>query len=732
MPRPTDVSQAYFYREMLREALTVGAGEYTPNAWQSQYGEDPNIWVPLNDPYGMYEDKTATMERIMSLKIDVGITRAPNNKVSEAFFSFPYGFKGLILKDVDARRKLITLFENAGYVTRIDNEGITLEPYRSITQSQTSEQITSDIELVFSIMKEENRLIPSKDKVTPFSREEGTYTFFNRKTHRNEIRLRDEHLEKMNLPTFKDNKKVLDTIMIPYNDRRQLKSLDVKPLFNIENRHICSMTGQVTKVRACNLYGSVVTMNPTIARNSGIELVWVKDLETYIYRYDPRFSLGRARVAGNSNRDENDDGDEERLLWYQTSYLESLGYKYCNGSEDWCNKGQPIKHRPSEFLYSENYRAIHCRPIFDYSIKDEGEVLFWMDHQSPLYYKGEFNNGDVDYSHTAGDSAGVPFNCSPEKFYGYYSEDDKGNLLVTRHAIPKTRYYGTEIELECKSDTDAKIMLEEVIPALLKIGFVSGTDGSLDNGVEFRSCPQVYNVLKENLKKFFEVVSPHFKVRSTCGVHIHVSREGLTELDIGKMLSIVYNHNNADKIEEIAGRESGEYQEYESGMPLYLATDMGRPLYKDGVAIGRDAPKPPKLKIAKGNIYFKNLGSVCVGPEKRRITKKSFHKNNKYTAINTNHTHTIEFRLFAGTKDYTVMMKYLGFVDALINFSKQTSLTTFSFKEFAEWVATKAARTYPELAKHMFPKRNGMGGVIPNFKFDKYMERRNKKKGVAA
>ena len=142
-------------------------------------------------------------------------------------------------------------------------------------------------------------------------------------------------------------------------------------------------------------------------------------------------------------------------------------------------------------------------------------------------------------------------------------------------------------------------------------------------------------------------------------------------------------------------------------------------------------------KDAKGNKrLFKNAFSYStrlseydtVTVEKtKKLRRLKVMKDDKYTAINTLHAHTVEFRLFAGTIDFSQMMIYAGFVDGLINYVKQASLDCGNVEEFKTWVTTKAAVTYPELATKLNPTLKKLVGAIPNFNINTYMARKAKK-----
>ena len=254
--------------------------------------------------------------------------------------------------------------------------------------------------------------------------------------------------------------------------------------------------------------------------------------------------------------------------------------------------------------------------------------------------------------------------------------DKKGDLEITKYAKPKERYYGIEIEHERRTGADAFIMLTEVIPVLKEIGFVCGTDYSIQDGLEFRSCPQTFSVLRANLKKFYDTVKPYFKSTENCGVHIHVSRSSLSNYQIGKLIGFVYNRKNAAQIEDVSRRPSGRWQEFDSGSSFI----------EDERLDMSSLDNQPRLRLNKRKI---------VRPPRAKTIKFSNH--NKYTAINTGLDHTVEFRLFAGCDFFTGTMAYLEFVDSLCKYT-ETGKVDYSlrdllkFDSYKKWLTSKGKR----------------------------------------
>ena len=224
------------------------------------------------------------------------------------------------------------------------------------------------------------------------------------------------------------------------------------------------------------------------------------------------------------------------------------------------------------------------------------------------------------------------------------------------------RYVGTELELahkqligidyEDEDDDDENHVSSNLqkradkISEYFKDWAFFKQDGSLQNsGFEIVSIPLT---LEEQRKYWSEELFDKLNKKGfvsydstvSCGLHFHVSRAGLTYLQIGKVLKFLHNKDNRIFIKKIAQRHSDDYAEFRSK---------------------------------------KTFGYV----------NKEFYKN-KYDALNLGHKDTIEFRLFKGTLNHAAFHKNLEFCDSLINFcapcrfSVGESLNWWNFVNYVE------------------------------------------------
>jgi hypothetical protein len=162
------------------------------------------------------------------------------------------------------------------------------------------------------------------------------------------------------------------------------------------------------------------------------------------------------------------------------------------------------------------------------------------------------------------------------------------------------------------------------------------SDGSLSNGFEIVTCPATLNAHRENWDKFLNGAAiKHLKSwnTDTTGMHIHISRNHLTQLDIGKLLVFINDSKNEEFVNHIAGRNSDQWA------------------------------KKSNKKISD-----------------------AVHSSEKYEAVNMSHRNTIEFRIFKGNLAKQGLFRVMEFVHALVGFSKTTSMTKLSYKDFIKYM----------------------------------------------
>lgn len=254
--------------------------------------------------------------------------------------------------------------------------------------------------------------------------------------------------------------------------------------------------------------------------------------------------------------------------------------------------------------------------------------------------------------------------------------------------VENVRMFGVEVELEfdkpslVKAGLDRFVMARKVKDALGKDFIEIKEDGSLTMNGKYNGAPEfdVDGTKNGKLYAGFEAVScpacieTHRKrwmafekmaefamLRAwdteTCGLHVHVSRDSLTLLQIGRMLAFVNHPSNRHFIQKIAGRGDSKYCKNHSKK----LSDSLHPEYGDH-------------------------------DEKRRV------------AVNVQNLHTIEFRIFRGTVRACHIIRNIEFVDAMCDYCYPASrafkelFTPFGFIDFAMNAKTHTGRKWPILA----------------------------------
>jgi hypothetical protein len=205
--------------------------------------------------------------------------------------------------------------------------------------------------------------------------------------------------------------------------------------------------------------------------------------------------------------------------------------------------------------------------------------------------------------------------------------------------------FGIELEVEGRNG-DSYAAAEFARRHLSKDYCVFKTDGSLGaGGFEIVTRPDSVVYHKSNWQALF-ANSPSKMMSSwtngRCGMHIHVSRRPLSELQIGKLLCFLNDPFNERFVVRVAGRRSDRW----------------------------------------GRI------------EKKKVTDAK-RTRDRYVALNLTNDRTIEFRIFKGTLAAPTFFKNLEFVAALVEYTAPCGRSiqeAVSWRSFVNWVSYK---TYP-------------------------------------
>lgn len=215
-------------------------------------------------------------------------------------------------------------------------------------------------------------------------------------------------------------------------------------------------------------------------------------------------------------------------------------------------------------------------------------------------------------------------------------------------------YLGAELEVEYTGQ-DIGDQAQEVLDTATYEGkpfVVCQEDGSLNNGFEIITAPATLAIHKQVWTTLLthEMAMNHLRSHdtSTCGLHVHVSKAGLTQLTIGKILVFVNSPETRPHIIKLARRDKFYNNEYE-----------------------------PK-KVSQGgklNIY-------------------------RYEAVNLQNAATIEFRVFRGTLNLGTLLATIQFCHALCHWAGVTSIRDIeSWPRFWSYVEQNR-KMYAELVAY--------------------------------
>lgn len=214
--------------------------------------------------------------------------------------------------------------------------------------------------------------------------------------------------------------------------------------------------------------------------------------------------------------------------------------------------------------------------------------------------------------------------------------------------------YGVELEL---STRDVNCL--NVLKALQSFNVsnprvILKRDGSIVNGgFEIVSHPHSLEAHKELWEPFFDLDFKSLGISGDQnGMHVHVSRSHLDKLTIGKMIVFVNKSGNKSLINKIAERSSQQWA---------------------------------KLDPAKSDV-------------------NNTYDPDRYVAINTLNSKTIEFRIFKGTTKKSSFFKNLEFIEALVKWAKVTEPENLTQELYLAYVVNNKDN-YENLYKYLVSQR---------------------------
>ena len=275
---------------------------------------------------------------------------------------------------------------------------------------------------------------------------------------------------------------------------------------------------------------------------------------------------------------------------------------------------------------------------------------------------GEFDicprcNDAVHYESTERDEFGDSYcfgcidNHKPDTIHSYsYRPAPLFHRVIAEENITSMNdggetHFGIELEIDSKEHIPNKETLAGDI-AGKETDFYCKSDSSLDYGFEIVSHPVTFEYFKKNKEKFQKVLkdSQEFGFRShdagTCGMHVHVSKDGISNLQLFKIMDFIFS--NPSFIRVISNRTASQLE-------TWASVDIAR-------LVGGMEPEEKVQKLS--NLAKRKSGGGRV-------------------AINIQNEKTVEFRIFRGTLNWKTYQKNIQFVHSVVEFTKNNGLRNF-------------------------------------------------------
>lgn len=244
-------------------------------------------------------------------------------------------------------------------------------------------------------------------------------------------------------------------------------------------------------------------------------------------------------------------------------------------------------------------------------------------------------------------------------------------------------YFGIEVEAEVWSgDVEGASdgVLEHAERFYLKedgsIGRLTGSSVLDDNGRSMRGFEIVshpysfdyWHTTSLAIFDFMEKIRTQYKARSwdaksSCGLHIHISRAGFSSgAHTHRFLALIYS--NSIEMSKLGGRKGSSYAKFDD---IWKFDDYGRP-----------------YRYYKDKVHW----------ERGRATER-------YSAVNTNNKDTIELRWFRGTLNRSGILASIQLAHACVEYTRYLTVTqvrdgALRWDKFSEYVL-RNREIYPDL-----------------------------------
>ena len=317
--------------------------------------------------------------------------------------------------------------------------------------------------------------------------------------------------------------------------------------------------------------------------------------------------------------------------------------------------------RDESYTYSDyEDRYIHNDAVADAIDRDGDPCIIhpgngnfhWCEHRD-MYVHDDYESPDDEMS-------------VRNIIHNYHSSRDRIQSIPDAWTDRNGYFMGAELEVEAYNVNrdEGAYRIHEIVNPSGNYGerMFFENDGSLNDGFEMITQPMSLPAMAETFR-FLENPDAIAGLRShmtrTCGLHVHVSKRGLTNLQINKIVAFVNDPRHEWLIRAVARR------------------------YSTGFC----------------NIKNKKMGSL------------HWRQDDRYEAINIQPRHTIEFRIFRGSLKYRSVMAALEFCHALVQFCRpaEAGIKDLTAEKFLTFCQNKMKNE----TKHLLGFLNNR---LPNYK----------------
>ena len=280
-----------------------------------------------------------------------------------------------------------------------------------------------------------------------------------------------------------------------------------------------------------------------------------------------------------------------------------------------------------------------------------------------------YNHEDESDSRTIHD-----YSYRPDPIF-HSSEDEQTRL-----------YFGIEIETEVRGgDYSDRRVAADYAQALeaQRLAYLK-SDGSLECGFEIVTHPMSHSYFMNDASVLWNTISTLKDKYSmmawgtkTCGLHIHISRNGFSGgSHQHRFLQLVYN--NKDFYEVLAGRSSSHWAKFDDN----IDPNTGR--------------KSLKHKFDR-------------------------HGSDRYSAVNTNNRNTLEMRIFRGSLNTRFIKSCIDLAHASVEFTRVMSVPEVREHKLDCINLIQYIRERAELYPSLNQRLNGMSNVIDKIERKEYV-----------